>query len=91
MNGFDADIYAVGHVHGQSMQQLTKVARDQICSKYTEKRKLGVITGAYFKTYARGTTTYAEVMGYMPSTLGAVVITIQPYTRHVSTGLGAVL
>jgi len=91
MNGFDADIYAIAHVHGQTVLVDTTIAADATCKNLVDKVKIGIITGAYFRTYNQGATTYAEIKGYMPSTLGAVQLTIQPARRRVSTSLGGEL
>lgn len=84
MDSFDADIYMMGHVHDQTGTREVILSTDQAGTKLVQKEKIGVISGGYFKTYAAGVTTYGEVAGYSPTTLGAAWVTIKPETRELA-------
>ena len=83
MRSFEADIYFMGHVHDQMGVRLTPLTANRDCTELTNKTKLGVISGSFLKAYPQGHTTYAEVKGYEPTTLGAAWVKIRPYTREL--------
>jgi len=84
MDAFDADIYMMGHVHDQTGTRETVLTTNRTGTKITERQKLGVISGGYLKTYSQGLTTYGEVAGYSPTTLGAAWVTVKPATRELA-------
>jgi predicted phosphodiesterase len=84
MRNFDADIFFMGHVHDQMGARLTPLCASADCTKISNRTKLGVISGSYLKTYAQGVTTYGEMKGYEPVTLGAAFVTIHPDTREMA-------
>jgi len=83
MQMFDADIYMIGHVHDQKGQRLVTVGANDKCDGIVSRDKVGVITGSYLRTYAKGVTTYGEKKGYAPVPLGASFVRIRPETREV--------
>jgi predicted phosphodiesterase len=83
MRNFDADIFFMGHVHDQMGARLQVLEADRDCTKLTNREKLGVISGSFLKTYARGVTTYGEQKGYEPTTLGAAWVAVKPDTREM--------
>lgn len=84
MNAFDAEIYLIGHVHDQTGKRIVTIGANADCTKLTQKRKLGVISGSYLKTYEQGVTTYGEQRGYSPTVLGSARVTINPDKREFS-------
>ncbi len=84
MDSFDADIYFVAHVHDQAGKIVVQLGADRTCEKIIERRKVGVITGTYLRTYAQGVTTYAEIKGYRPAPLGARFVRITPDKREIT-------
>ena len=83
MRNFDADIYFIGHVHDAMGARLTPLIASADCTKIQHRTKLGLVSGSYLKTYSQGVTTYGEMKGYEPVTLGAAVAHIRPDTREV--------
>ena len=79
---FDADIYCMGHSHEQMDLPLAYLYQDE-SGKIRQRKKLGVITGAYLATYREGTSSYGEKKLYSPVSLGSVAITIVPATRRL--------
>jgi hypothetical protein len=79
----DADIFFFGHVHDQKAQRLQRLGANRDCTKQVNKDKVGVISGGYLKTYAENQTSYGEMKGYEPTTLGASYVTIRPNDREV--------
>lgn len=84
-------IFIMAHAHDQAVQVRSPLTTNTCGQKIIAKPQIGIITGAYLKTYAQGITTYGELKGYAPSTLGAVQLTIEPAKRRVSTSLGGEL
>jgi predicted phosphodiesterase len=83
MRNFDADIFFMGHVHDQMGARLQVLEANADCTKLTNRTKIGVVSGSYLKTYAQGVTSYGEMKGYEPTTLGAAHVQIRPDTREV--------
>jgi len=84
LNSFDANIYWVGHLHDQLAKKKVVVCANERCTHLKDKIKLGVMSGSYFRTYAMGTTTYAERKGYAPTFLGCSVVKIRPFVADGS-------
>ena len=82
MTYFDADIYMVGHVHDQEGRRQIQIGANSTCTKLVEKKRLGLISGSYLKTYKTGVVTYGEQKGYEPTVLGMATVTIRPETRE---------
>lgn len=83
MAAFDADIYFCGHTHDQIGKRLTRIRGDANCRHILSADRIGVISGAYLKTYAEGMITYGEQRGYAPVPLGAAWVRITPQTREL--------
>ena len=83
MRTFDADIFFMGHVHDQMGARIQCLTATADCLELRNREKLGVISGSFLKTYARGVTTYGEQKGYEPTTLGAAWVAIRPDTREM--------
>ena len=90
MESFDADAYAVGHVHGKHALTQTIIKADRACTDLRECDRIGAITGSYLLTYKQGAAAgYGEIKGYAPSPLGAMVIDYVPDKRELSARLTA--
>ena len=83
MRNFDADIFFMGHVHDQMGARLQVLTANADCLKIGNREKIGVVSGSFLKTYARGVTTYGEQKGYEPTTLGAAHVMIRPDTHEM--------
>lgn len=83
MDSFEADVYMVGHVHDQLMIKRPVLMCNQQCDDIQERVRIGMISGAYLKTYAQDTTGYGEMKGFAPVPLGAVYIEIVPDKKEV--------
>ena len=76
-----ADIYLMGHVHTLDHCPDVKLDISPDGKHLIERRRLGVITGSYLKTYhLEGLASYGERRGYAPTALGSAAITIVPST-----------
>ena len=83
MSFFDADIYLMGHGHRKMTTSLTALSCNMKGElKLDARRRVGGMTGAYFKTYIAGASTYAEKGMFSPSDLGAIKVTIDPANRN---------
>lgn len=82
MNSHEADIFLVGHVHEKDVKRTETLAADDKCLKLTSRKKLGVFTGTYLRTYHEGTNAgYGERAGYRPVPLGCSVVEFQPFAH----------
>jgi UDP-2,3-diacylglucosamine pyrophosphatase LpxH len=79
---FDADIYLMGHCHEQLDLSLVHLYQDER-GVIRQRKKQGVVTGAYLATYHSGTSGYGEQKLYSPVSLGSVAVTIVPGTRRL--------
>ncbi len=84
MDDFDADIYMMGHVHDQTGTKETTITTNPTGKMLVATERIGVISGGYLKTYTQDRTTYGEVRGYSPTTMGAAWVTIKPETRELN-------
>lgn len=83
MTQFEADVYMMGHVHDQKAQRNVRLACDADCKRITQKESIGVITGAYLRTYTQGCSGYGEQKGYNATPLGAVRVSICPSKKEI--------
>lgn len=83
MQGFEADIYFLGHVHDKVGRREPVIGANAACTKLEARQRLGIISGSYLKTYAQGVTTYGEQRLYRPVCLGAAWVTIRPETGEM--------
>ena len=76
----EADIYVVGHVHEKDVKRMEALTADADCKRLSSKKRLGVFSGTYLRTYAEGAHAgYGERAGYRPVPLGCSVIEFQPF------------
>ena len=81
MSANEADVYLVGHVHERDVKRMENLAANDTCTKITSRKKLGLFTGTYLRTYHEGTNAgYGERAGYRPVPLGCSVVEFQPFT-----------
>ena len=78
MQSFVADVYFCGHVHDKVGRREPALGADKTCTKLVAIERLGVISGSYLKTYQQGVTTYGEMRGYRPVSLGAAWVRFEP-------------
>jgi len=83
MERFEADVYMCGHVHDQTGKRIQVLRANTNCTDVIHGDRVGIITGGYLRAYAKGTTTYAEMRGYLPTVLGAANVDIWPNTREI--------
>ena len=78
MDAFQADVYACGHVHDQIARRQPIIGANAACTELIATERVGIITGSYLKTYAKGNTTYGEQRGYFPVNLGMAGVMLTP-------------
>ena len=77
MNDFDADIYGHGHVHDVILHAGSPYLRLDRGGKLKQKRKVGAMTGCYFRTYTQDVApSYGEKRNFPPVVIGSPVFTI---------------
>ena len=90
MDGFDADVYLIAHVHDQQVTKRPSVGADRTCTQLRERLRIGSITGGYLRSYPQGTAaSYTEAAGYDAVPLGAAIIEVVPDKRELSLTLTA--
>lgn len=87
MQAFRADIYFIGHVHDKTARREPCLGADANCTKIRQFDRLGLISGSYLKTYNEGSTSYGEMKGYRPVSLGSAICEITPATRHMEAAI----
>lgn len=84
MEAFDADLYAVGHMHDlitDSKPYLTLDSNNRI----KQKEKVGAVTGCWFRTYSQGhRASYGEKRTYPPTAIGCPIFTFNPDKGEVT-------
>jgi hypothetical protein len=83
MRNFEADIFFMGHIHDQMGARIQVLTATAECDRLRNREKIGVVSGSFLKTYARGVISYGEQKGYEPTTLGAAHVMIRPDKREV--------
>lgn len=80
MNNREADIYIMGHLHEKDCKPLDRLAANDKCDKIISKKRLGLFSGTYLKTYYETKRAgYGERRGYRPVSLGCSVLEFQPF------------
>lgn len=89
MNGFDADLYLMGHLHENDFEERITVTPGS-GRGWKEKHRIAVASGSYLGAYIKpaGTEkspvdTYVEKRGMTPKALGAKPIYIVPNTQRI--------
>jgi len=77
----DADLVLMGHCHEQFAKAFLRLSPNINCTEIQQKVTMGLITGSYLRTYAPGFTSYGEIKGYSPTTLGATRARYMPKDR----------
>ena len=80
MAAFDADIYAMAHLHDIKTNTIPYLYLSQKEPlKIKQRVKVGAITGSWFKAYMESPyPSYAERHGYTPTVIGCPTFTIIP-------------
>lgn len=84
---FEADIYLVGHVHdkvGIDRERLEVATKGEL--KLFARKKVFALTGSFYKTYQKDSSSYGERAGYSPNPTGVVKITIEPFRHTTHSG-----
>jgi hypothetical protein len=76
MQSFQADIYMLGHVHDKVSRKEPMLGINALGTDIIQHERLGVISGSYLRTYTSGYTSYGEMKGYRPTSLGPAVVEI---------------
>ena len=81
---FDADMYAMGHVHDIYTTSPPYLALND-ANEIRQHTKAAAITGCWTRTYSQGIrANYAEKKGYPPAHLGSPVFNIKPFYREIT-------
>ena len=81
-NGFDADIFAMGHLHDKFAHERPYYALSTNMT-LVERRQVFVLTGGFEEGYKEGTVSYIERRNLNPIKTGIVKITINPETKNI--------
>ena len=83
MNDFDAQIYAIGHMH-DLIQDKKPYLMVNSQGKIKQAEAIGVVTGCWFKTYTQGViSSYGEQKLFPPVTIGCPMISINADTQEI--------
>lgn len=85
---FQADIYAMGHLHDIKMDNMSVLYMDE-GGHIKSKERVAAITGSWFAGYEEGVSpSYVEKKGYSPTPIGCPVFTIIPDKKHIGVSRG---
>lgn len=85
----DADLVMTGHLHEQIAKTFVRLFPNNNCTAVDSKTTMGLITGSYLRTYSPDFTSYGELKGYFPTTLGASFARYTPVTKRLSVEISA--
>lgn len=77
----DADVLMCGHLHEQMSHVRTQLTAPKHATTIGAKQALTIMSGGYLRAYAEGQTSYAEMRGYAPTTIGSAALEYRPLTR----------
>ena len=79
MGAFDAQIFGHGHVHDVILHAGNPYLYRSKQGKLKQRRKVGAMTGCYFRTYTQDAeASYGEQKNYPPTIIGTPMFTIRP-------------
>ncbi len=84
MNSFEADVYMTAHCHMKSHAEkpILRMA-PKGAPILMERKRIGLSTGAYYRTYQVNTTSYGQRRTFPPAALGAVPVRLRPLTGEI--------
>jgi hypothetical protein len=79
MRGFEADFYAMGHLHDIKVDVSSPLLTVDKTGKIISKVRVAAMTGCWFKTYEQGQrASYGEQKGFDPTPIGCPVFLFSP-------------
>jgi len=85
----EADLIITGHLHEEIAKKFVRLFPNDICDEVKSKTTIGLISSSYLRTYIPDCTTYGELKGYAPTSLGASCARIIPKKMRVSVEIAA--
>lgn len=83
MNNFDADFYSYSHMH-DIIQTSKPVLGTNNALDIIDKKKVGAVTGCWFRTYTKGKyASYGEKKLYPPTNIGSPIFKINPFKNSL--------
>ena len=79
----DANLVMMGHVHEEFAKKFLRLSPNYACTEINQKVTMGLIAGSYLRTYAQDFTSYGEMRGYAPASLGATRARYIPLTKEL--------
>ena len=84
LRGFDADFYAMGHLHDIKVDVSSPLLTVNRAGKIVSKVRVAAMTGCWFKTYEQGQRpSYGEQRGFDPTPIGCPVFLMRPDTQQI--------
>jgi hypothetical protein len=80
-NIFEADVYAMGHVHELAFTTTQKLYVDRKLH-IAEKIQYYILTGGFLRGYCPNSTSYIEKKMLRPTRLGSAKISITPFHNN---------
>lgn len=81
-NIFEADVYAMGHVHEIDHTTTVRLFVDK-AGKVKEKVRHFLVTGGFIRGYVENTGTYIERAMYPPTRIGSLALRFWPENRKI--------
>lgn len=80
----DCDLIMMGHLHEALAKVFVRMTVDNTCSELKQKVIMGMATGSYLKIYTPECTSYGEIRGYTPTTIGSSRAIFNPLHRTLT-------
>jgi hypothetical protein len=80
----EADLVITGHLHEEIAKKFTRLFPNETCDDIKSRTTMGLISSSYLRTYAKDYTSYGELKGYAPTSLGASSARYRPLTKRLS-------
>ena len=70
------DVVMMGHAHSQDIVVLERIGFDKARRDTKMHRTVGILSGAFFRTYLKDVPSYGEKKSYQPAVLGPLAVEV---------------
>lgn len=85
----ECDLIITGHLHEEIAKKFTRLFPNDVCDEVQSRTTMGLISSSYLRTYAPDYTSYGELKGYAPTSLGASSARYRPLTKRLSVEIAS--
>lgn len=85
----EADLVITGHLHEEIAKKFIRLFPNEECDEVKSRTTMGLISSSYLRTYVPEYTSYGELKGYAPTSLGASSARYIPARKRLSVEIAA--